>query len=149
MTRSKLTDPAALRHIDPRSVDRNCALLPAVRVDAGWSIEIEGRWFQVAAEPLLLGYSMDEDGGRVQFLVTGPGVAVVDLATFRRGERVWCKAPQPDAIPTLGCILPDCTDDGPYVMTDKGLMCAGHTADHALAETAGPDTDQEVTGHGC
>lgn len=145
---SKLTEPATLRHVDPRGVDRNCVFIPAVRVEGGWSIEIEGRWFHVSAEPMLLGDSLDDDGGRVQFLITGPGVSIVDLATFRRGERVWAKAPQPDAIPTLGCILPDCTDEGPYVMTDKGLMCESHLTDHALAETAGPDIDEEMADRG-
>lgn len=145
---SQLTDPATMRHVDPRGVDRNCVFLPAVRVDAGWSVEIEGRWFQVAAEPVLVGTGDDEDGGRVQFLITGPGVAVVDLATFRRGERVWCKAPQPEVIETLGCVDPECDAPGPYTLTDDGLMCNGHLAVHALAETAGPHTDEEMADRG-
>jgi len=145
---SQMTDPCMLRHMDPRGVDRNCAFIPAARVENEWSIEIEGRWFQVVGEPLLLGDSMDVDGGRVQFTITGPGVGLVDLATFRRGERLWAKAPQPDAIETLGCIYQDCDAPGPYTLTDDGLMCVGHTADHALAETAGPDIDEEMADRG-
>ncbi|MGH3416758.1 MAG: hypothetical protein ACRDVE_04395 [Actinocrinis sp.] len=141
---SKLTDPCTVRRIDIRAVDRNLAFLPAVRVETKWSIEIEGRWFTVVGEPMLLGDGQDQDGGRIQFLITGPGVTVVDLATFQRGERVWAKAPAPDAIATLGCIDPDCAAQGPFTLTDKGLMCDGHLADHALAETAGLDTNQEA-----
>lgn len=142
---SRLTDPTTLRHVDPRGVDRNCAFIPAVRVDTDWSIEIEGRWFRVVAEPVLLGAGDDEDGGRVQFLITGPGVAVVDLATFRRGERVWCRAPSVEMFETLGCVDADCDASGPYTMTDKGLMCVGHLADHALAENAG-ENGENVNG---
>jgi len=145
---TQLTDPVALRHIDPRGVDRNCARIPAARVENGWSVEIEGRWFLVVAEPQLLGSGEDQDGGRVQLLVVGPGVEVVDFAMFRRGERLWCKAPDPDAVALLGCIFPDCAAEGPYELTDFGLMCAGHVAAHALAETAGPDHETEVTGRG-
>lgn len=145
---ANLTDATTLRHIDPRGVDRNCAFIPAVRVENDWSIEIEGRWFHVVGEPMLLGNGEDQDGGRVQLLITGPGVGVVDLATFRRGERVWAKAPQPDALETLGCIYTECDADGPFTLTDDGLMCPGHTADHALAETAGPDTPEEMADRG-
>lgn len=140
---TQLTDPVALRHLDPRGVDRNCARIPAARVENDWQVEIEGRWFRVVAEPQLIGDGEDEDGGRVQLLVAGPGVEVVDLVTFRRGERIWCKAPDPDALATLGCIFPDCDAVGPYTLTDLGLMCNGHVAAHALAETAGPDDDTE------
>jgi hypothetical protein len=141
---TSITDPMVLRRVPVDSIPRDCVHIPAVRVEQGWSVEIEGRWFRVVAEPLLLGDSLDEDGGRVQLLITGPGVSVVDLATFRRGERVWARAPQPGAIETLGCINPECPAPGPYELTEAGLMCKAHLADHALAETTGPDNDQEA-----
>jgi hypothetical protein len=134
---TKITDPVVLRTVDTSLIPKDCVFLPAVRVENGWSIELEGRWHQVVGEPLLLGDSTDEDGGRVQLLVTGPGVSVVDLATFLRGERVWARAPRPQEIETLGCMRAECAADGPFTLTDDGLLCRVHLADHILAEAQG------------
>ncbi len=125
----------------PMCVSKDAALLPAVMVMAGWEIEVEHRWFTVFGDPR-------HDGDQVQLWFRGPGVPVLDTAIFGCSERVWARAPQPGALETLGCINPDCGNDGPYVMTDKGLMCEGCVTDHALAETAGPDTDEEMADRG-
>ena len=139
-----LSDPVALRSVHVTSVTRECARIPAARIEAGWHVLIEDRWFRVIDEPELLGDDLDDDGGRVRLHVTGPGVSVLDMVVFRRGERVWCRAPRPDVIPTLGCADADCPVEGPYTLTEAGLLCRGNLAAYALAETAGPDVEQEA-----
>jgi len=143
-----VTGPVVSRRVPTGSVPRDCARIPAVRLEAGWSVQIEGRWYEVVSEPLLVGDGLDEDGGRVRLRVTGPGVAVVDLATFRRGERVWARAPQPGALAVLGCADPDCVTEGPFELVGSRLWClpclADRVRDALLAETAGPDDDGEA-----
>jgi hypothetical protein len=135
--RTALALAAQLHHAPqllPMLTATNLILLPAVRVELGWGVLDTDVWRRVTAVPELLGDALDEDGGQVLLVLEGRGPV-----TYRRGERVWARAPQPDAITVLGCIAPDCAAEGPYTLTDDGLMCPAHTADHALAETAGGD----------
>jgi hypothetical protein len=144
---TQVTDPGAWRRVPVGAIGtlRDCVRLPAVRLEAGWQVQLSTRgWFTLVGEPVLLGDSQDPDGGQVQLLLTGPGTEGTVRHVFRRGERLWARAPQPETVPAIGCVNPDCANDGPFLMTERGLMYEGCAADHALAETAGPDTPEEA-----
>jgi hypothetical protein len=140
-----------VRRVPVGSIDRTCARIPAVRIELDWSVWFEGRWLTVVGEPILVGDSLDEDGGRVRLLLLAPRTSGARLITFRRGERVWVRAPRPDDLTILGCTNPQCANEGPFELVGVQLWCLPHLADRVrdalLAETAGDnDEDGEIDG---
>jgi hypothetical protein len=131
MRTSQVTDPCALRRIPVGSIPRDIDRVAVARLDAGWRFLFEGRWFTVVGSP-------DRHGEDVRIWFQGPGVAVVDMATFNPARRFWARPPQ-DPAQKAQCAADGCPGPGPYTMTDDGPLCIPHLGEHLLAETAGPD----------